>query len=188
MDDNPFMAFWRAATQNAIKLANLMAVLDAVEAGTAIPGPNADTFDEGNVYTSGKAPGPVIALHHAQWGIDVVRYSIAQATAHMEVDSAYTNEDMMCGHEILRKMRVFFNTEWSDKSPQQRNMKEKGEFSLGYLGRLGAKIQDHSKGFNHAVDLGLKILVERDYIELVDPKRPNKRHYRVTRSLDDPLV
>ena len=142
-DENPYMPFWRAATQNAWKLASIMAVY--------------------RNYTK-----PVVTADLAEWAIAVVRYSISMASGHMDDDAAYSSIDRRAAMALEKMIYNFFS--WTGGPPASQKARAEGYFRLGYLGHKHSQIKDHPKGEQIALEIAFSMLIADGKIEPADVK------------------
>jgi hypothetical protein len=137
-ETNPHMPFWRAAAQNAWKLASIMAA-----------------------YQNHMRPR--VTREFADWGIKVVRYSIAQAAGHMDSDSAYSSTDRKVASALEQMIANFFT--WEGGPPSAQKARAEGQFRLGYLGRKLAAFKEHPKGEQIALEIAFTMLISDGKIE-----------------------
>lgn len=143
-EDNVYMPFWRAATQNAWKLASIMAVYRS--------------------YTQ-----PKVTLDLATWAIAVVRYSISMASGHMDADAAYSSVDRKAAMALEKMIYNFFS--WTKGAPAAQKARAEGYFRLGYLGHKHQAIKDHPKGEQIALEIAFAMLVSDGKIDCADDKK-----------------
>lgn len=151
-DDNPHHAFWRAATQNANKIAAVLAV-----------------------WANSDAPN--VTEEYAAWADAFVRRSIATAIAHMEVDGAYASHDYRAAKALEKMIGNFFSPAGAKRgTDRQKLLRSQGRFSTGYLGEKLAGIRNHPKGPVTGLQMALRILIGDKKIERIEDK--DHRHAR----------
>ena len=145
-DDNPHHAFWRAATQNANKIAAVLAVYD----NPAVPH---------------------ISDVHAAWADAFVRRSIATAIAHMEIDGAYAGDDYRAAKALEKMIGNFFSPAGAKRgTDRQKQLQAQGRFRTGYLGEKLAAIKNHPKGPVIGLQMALRILIGDNKIERIEDR------------------
>jgi hypothetical protein len=140
--DNPQMAFWRAAFQNACKLATVMAIHEN--------------------YLN-----PVVTVAFAEWAVAFTRYSIANMSAHDQEESAYA--DPISQVASVLKMKIKQYMAGSGGSVHAQSLRAEGIFKIGYLPNLKRHnaVNNFIGGSNKAVAEGLRSLELEGLIEVV---------------------
>jgi hypothetical protein len=149
-DDHPHLAFWRAATQNAQKLSCIMAA----------------------IAHAGLEGSPVVKREQAEWACAIIRRSIAQGISHMERDGAYSHDDRKAAKALEKMISNFFK--WKPTTEHHARLRQKGQFTIGYLGRKHAGLEAYPKGPVLGLRAAVACLLSDRKIAYVDARKAGK--------------